>query len=154
MRFVREGIVLAALVGIAAAVAFAWPGRPSGAPPKPPDAMHPPPAWIETQTTSRWLAYGSYCWHSRPGRAACVDMLPPATRPGLPMLRTARAVGIRVHMAFRATTVSISVGGKAVAAKLDASRRVLSWQANRAGVLVIDVRGVGGDASYVGRLQL
>jgi len=57
-------------------------------------------------------------------------------------------------MAFRATTVSISVGGKAVAAKLDASRRVLSWQANRAGVLVIDVRGVGGDASYVGRLQL
>src|SRR5213592_4291796 len=86
-----------------AALAASWPGRPTTAPPKL-TQPGPPPAWIETHTTARWLAYSSYCWKTR-----CVDYLPPASRPDLPRVRVARGGVVRIHFAFVPKDVRVTL---------------------------------------------
>jgi hypothetical protein len=44
--------------------------RVSVAPRTRPQAPGPPPAWIESNAQSRWLAYGSYCWNAPARRRA------------------------------------------------------------------------------------
>jgi hypothetical protein len=143
----RALIVLAALA-VAVPAALAWPGRPAQPPPMPPNPGGPPPAWIEAQAKSAWLAYGSYCW-----KTACVDMIPPQSRPGLPAFGVKRGGTVRVHLGFPAKSVSVSLDRRAIRVKLDATRRIASWSATRGGVLTVFAR-TAGDASYVARLRV
>ena len=143
-----RALVIAAVPLTAAPVALAWPGRPSTPPPKPPGAGAPPPAWIETQTRSSWLAYGSYCW-----KTSCIDMLPPDSRPGLPAFSIVRGGTVRVHLGFSAKTISVTVDKRPVSARLDGTRRVVTWKAARGGILTVSARAAG-DASYVTRLRM
>ena len=143
-----RAFVLLAALAVAVPAALAWPGRPTKPPPKPPNAGGPPPAWIETQAKSAWLAYSSYCW-----KTACVDMIPPQTRPDLPVFGVQRGRTARVHLGFTATSVSVSLDKRAVRAKLDATKRIASWSATRGGVLTVFAR-TAGDASYVARLRI
>ena len=146
-----------ALVGLATLVlvpvALGWPGRPSTSPPKPPNPGGPPAAWIETQSKSAWLAFGSYCWTTG-GVGACVDLIPPQSRPGLPVFRVKRGRTVRVHLGFGAKSASVSVGARVVRTRLAASRRILSWSARRGGILTVFARPSAGDASYVAHLRL
>ncbi len=143
----RALVVLAALAVVVPA-ALAWPGRPALPPPKPPGAGAPPPAWIEAQAKSAWLAYGSYCW-----KTACVDMIPPQSRPDLPAFSVKRGGTIRVHLGFTARSVSVSLDKRAIRVKLDATKRIASWSATRDGMLTVSARAAG-DASYVARLRI
>ena len=143
-----RALVLVAALAVAAPAALAWPGRPTPPPPKPPNAGGPPPAWIETQAKSAWLAYGSYCW-----KTACVDLIPPQSRPDLPALAVRRGRTVRVHLGFAAKSVGVSLDKTVIRAKLDATRRIVSWSATRGGVLTVFARAAG-DASYVARLRI
>jgi hypothetical protein len=139
-----------AALSLAVPAALAWPGPPKAPPPPPPQPNGaPPPAWIETQTKSAWLFWGSYCW-----KTACVDMIPPQTRPGLPVFTANRATTIRVHLGFAAKQASITINGHAVRANLAATKRIISWPAGRAGILTVSTRAIAGDASYVARLRV
>jgi hypothetical protein len=141
--------LLAALVVVPAALG--WHGRPRTAPPKAPGG--PPPAWIETASRSAWLAFGSYCWTSG-GVGKCADMIAPQSRTDLPVVRVARGRTLRVHLGFPAKSVSVSVRGRVLPARLSSNRRVVSWRAARAGILTVFVRPTSGDASYHARLRL
>jgi len=143
-----RALVVLAVLAVAVPAAFAWPGRPTKPPPKPPNADAPPPAWIETPARSAWLAHGSYCW-----KTACVDMIPPQDRPDLPVFGVKRGRTVRVHLGFTAKSVSVSVDKRSIAMKLDTTRRIASWNATRGGVLTVFAR-TAGDASYVARLQI
>lgn len=144
---VRALILIVGLTAFAP-VALAWPGRPSSPPPKTGLAGAPPPAWIETKTKSVWLLYGSYCW-----KTSCVDMIPPETRPGLPVFTVPRGTLMRIHLGFRAKSASISVDKKPIRVKLDPTKRIISWPASRGGILMVSARAAG-DASYVARLRI
>ena len=140
--------LLVALVAFAP-VALAWPGRPTSPPPTTGTAGAPPPAWIETKTKSTWLLYGSYCWNT-----SCVDMIPPETRPGLPVFTVGRGSTVRVHLGFAAKSTSVDIDKKTVRAKLDTSKRLVSWTAGRGGILMASARASRGSASYVTRLRV
>ena len=135
-------------MAVLAPTALAWAGRPAGPPPKPPNPGAPPPAWIETQARSAWLAYGSYCW-----RTACVDMIPSDSRPDLPTFAVKRGTTLRVHLGFAATSITVSLGARTIRPTLDATKRIASWRAVRGGILTVSARGTGG-ASYVARLRV
>ena len=140
--------VVIVAVAVLTSVALAWPGRPASPPPKTGTAGAPPPAWVETKTKSAWLAYGSYCW-----KTSCVDMIPPESRPGLPVFTVARGSTVRIHLGFAARSASLSVDKKAIRAKLDPMKHIVSWSANRGGILTAFARA-SGDASYVMRLHI
>ena len=144
---VRALILLMCLTACTPA-AFAWSGRPSSPPPKTGTTGAPPPAWIETKTKSAWLLYGSYCW-----KTSCVDMIPPETRPGLPVFTVPRGALVRIHLGFVAKSASISVDKKTMRAKLEPAKRVISWHAGRGGILTVFARAAG-DVSYVARLRV
>jgi hypothetical protein len=139
--------VLAALV-FGAPAALAWSGPPKTPPPVRPLAGAPPPAWIETRTTAAWLFYGSYCWKTR-----CADLIPPETRPGLPVLTVAQGQTVRVHLGFAATSATASIDRDKIPTTFDPKARLLSWSAARAGILTVIARA-SGDASYVARLRI
>jgi hypothetical protein len=145
---VRALIILIAALAIAVPSALAWAGRPSAAPPKAPNPGAPPPAWIETKAKSAWLAYGSYCW-----KTACVDMIPPNTRPDLPAFAVKRGATVRVHLGFAAKSITVSIGNTTIRPALDATKRIASWKDTRGGILTVSARAAG-DASYVARLRV
>jgi hypothetical protein len=140
-------ILLSALV-IGISPALAWPGRPAVPPPKAPNLGAPPPAWIEAQARSAWLAFGSYCW-----KTACVDMIPPSTRPGLPTFVVRRGKVVRVHLGFSAKSIAVSIGKKSLRVTVDATKRIGSWKVTEGGILTVFARAAG-DASYVARLRV
>jgi hypothetical protein len=130
--------------------ALAWPGPPNAPSPTPPQPTGaPPPAWIETRARAAWLFYDTYCWQT-----ACVDMIPPQTRPGLPLFTVSRGVAIRVHLGFAAKSASVSVDRRPIRSTLTGARRIVSWRAGRAGILTVSARASVGDASYVARLRV
>jgi hypothetical protein len=143
-----RALVLVPTLAIAVPATLAWPGRPASPPPKPPNAGAPPPAWIETPAKSAWLAYGSYCW-----KTACVDMIPPESRPDLPTFGVARGRTVRVRLGFAARSVAVNLDKTVIRAKLDATKRIASWRATRGGILTVSGRA-SGSASYVARLRV
>ena len=145
----RRAAVLLAALSFAVPAAFAWPGAPKTPPPTPPQPGAPPPAWIETQAKSAWLFYGIYCW-----KTTCADLIPPETRPGLPVFTVLRGQTLRVHLGFAATSATATIDRRKVTAKLDASRHVVSWSTGRAGILTISARASSGSASYFARLRI
>lgn len=129
--------------------ALAWPGVPTTSPPKPPLPGAPPPAWIETQAKSSWLFYGTYCW-----KTSCITLIAPETRPGLPDLAVKRGQILRVHLGFAARSATVRIGRRKVVSKLAASRRIVFWTADTAGILTVSTRTSGGSPSYVARLRV
>jgi hypothetical protein len=146
---IRLALVAFALAAAAPALAASWPGRPASKPPKL-QQPGPPPAWIETHTTSRWLAYSSYCWTT-----VCADFLPPQSRPDLPLVRVTRGTGVRIHFAFvprdaRVTLLTARGGKRFALGKV----RIAEWTPTAAGVAVIETHAAGGSASYAARISL
>jgi hypothetical protein len=122
-------------------------GRPTTPPPKVTGVKAaPPPAWVQSGTRSVWAAFGSYCW-----RTACVDMIPPAGRPDLPVLRVSRGAVVGLHLGFVPRSVSVKVGSTKLAASYGRTK-VVTWHA-RAGIAAVNVKGPGGSASYLVRLR-
>jgi hypothetical protein len=126
-----------------------WAGRPKRDPPRL-SQQGPPPAWIETATRSKWLAYGSYCWTT-----LCVDMIPPAMRKDIPVLAVRAANAVRVHVAFVPRTASVVIlrGDRPVTLRLQ-PRQVLVWRPRVSGLALVDVRGARGSAAYLVRLRV
>lgn len=129
----------------------------SGPPATPPPevggiGVAPPPAWVEVGRRSVWATYGSYCW-TVPGKsAACVDMIPPSTRPDIARVSTVPESTVRLHLRFAPRSVRVYrlVGTKRIRVPATAARTV-AWSA-RPGVFDVEVTGAGGSASYVVRL--
>jgi hypothetical protein len=132
--------LLAALAGYALAA-------PPGPPPKPggvPGA--PPPAWIESGTAQKWLAYSSYCWTNR-----CVDYVSPEMRKDLPVLRIRRGQAVTVHLGFVPSQLSVSQGEKT---RRLVPRRTATWRPAAGVASIFAVRKAGGDASYALRIKV
>ena len=131
--------------------------EPEGAPPDPPEQPQtgPPPAWLEGDQGSRWLAYSTYCW-SGDGEGLCADYVGPSCKGEhpAPEIRAHRGERLTVHLGFDPTEVGLvflEAGGEPLA--LETAREV-SWTADRAGPFAVFARVEGGDASYVGCLVL
>jgi hypothetical protein len=81
-------------------------------------------------------------------------MIPPQTRPGLPLIKATRGTRVRIHLGFAARSPVLTVGGRRVRPSIDGSQRVITWRAASGGIVNVDVRGAGGGTSYVARLRL
>jgi hypothetical protein len=138
---------LAVLV-FAAVPRVASPSAPRTPAPPPPQPGAPPPAWIESQTRSAWLFFDSYCW-----KTSCVEMIPPETRPGLPVFTVARGETVRVHLGFVPTSATVSIDNGKIPARLDAKKRIVSWAVARAGIVRVAARAAG-SATYTARLRI
>jgi hypothetical protein len=130
--------------GLLLVQATAATGSPNPPPPKAPGAVAPPPAWLETARSDRWLAYSSFCW-----RTACVDFIPPAMRPELPRIPVRLGETVQFHLRFRLTSLKLTVGGRQY--RLPA-RRTASWRVVRSGLALLQARAASGSASYAARL--
>jgi hypothetical protein len=142
-------ILLLLLSGCAEGARADRPDPPKGNPPKLAQDG-PAPAWIETAAHVRWLAYGSYCWAT-----LCVDMIPPAMRTDIPRVAVNRGDRVRIHLAFMPREASIVLirAGKPKVTRIQ-PKRVLVWRPRNAnGVVMVDVRGRQGSASYLFRLR-
>ena len=143
----RDIAAVAALTIALAVAGAAYAGRPTAPPPKVPGvAAAPPPAWAESGSRSTWAVFGSYCW-----KTVCADMLPPAGRPDLPVLRAARGALVRLHLGFAPRSAMLTVGGSKPVV-LHPKGTVLTWRA-RAGIADIAVKAAGGSASYLVRIR-
>lgn len=151
MRAWRAGGSMALAVTVAlfaVGAAFGWPGRPHGAAPTL-DQPGPPPAWVETATTSRWLAFSSYCWNT-----TCVDMLPPTTRPDLPQITVHRRQLVRFHLGFTPQQATATVLSGSSSSRFSLPRaRTMSSRASKSGILTLELHAAAGSASYTIRVK-
>jgi hypothetical protein len=114
----------------------------------------PPPAWVELGPRSRWLAYSSYCWR-KGTKAACVDFIPPQSRPDVPTIAVRRGTRLRFRLGFRPTSVKLLLLGPGPRRTWSlAAARSTSWRAVRAGVFQLNAKGTGGSAGYAMKLRL
>ncbi len=148
MTVVLELPVLAAALLVALAPAV---GPPTAPPPRVDGtSAEPPPAWVEAGTRSRWLAYSSFCWTT-----ACVDFIPPQSRPDLPAVSAKVGTTVRFHLRFMPRTATLALlgpGGPQQQWKL-APGRVIEWRVRRGGVLLLSARASAGSAGYAIRLR-
>ncbi len=141
----------------ASAAAAGWPGPPRSPAPGL-TQQGPPPAWVETRTKTRWMAFSSYCWSAPAGattrKAVCADMIPPQSRTDLPTLIVRRGEVVRIHLAYEPRGVHLTLY-RAMSFKhyVLPPRRVLSWRAAGTGVAALDVRAAPGTASYLVRVR-
>jgi hypothetical protein len=124
------------------------PAGPPGPPPKRP-GEGPPPAWVETETGSIWLAYSTYCWGN-----TCADFVAPSCsgEQAAPRIELRRGETVRFHLDFdpnEAVLTFFAEGGEPGQVTLDQSRTP-TWQADRAGAFTVFGSGDGRDASYAG----
>jgi hypothetical protein len=125
---------------------------PSATPADPPPERPgegPPPAWVETEGGSIWLAYSTYCWGS-----TCADFVAPscAGDTSAPRVELRRGETVRFHLGFDPGEASLTFfpeGGEPDGVTLDPSRTP-AWQADRAGAFTVFAGGDGRDASYAG----
>lgn len=150
-------LLMLGVVAASAAAAAGWPGPPRS--PAPRLAQQgPPPAWVETRTKTRWMAFSSYCWSAPAGattrKAVCADMIPPQSRTDLPILGVRRGEVVRIHLAYVPRSVHLTLY-RAMSFKhyVFPPRRVLSWRAAGTGVAALDVRAAAGTASYLVRVN-
>jgi hypothetical protein len=121
-------------------------GEPTEPPPKVPGVRAaPPPAWIETRSGDRWLAFGSYCWS-----VTCVDARPVEQRTDVPRIEVARGEVVRFHLGFEPAELMLRLGSKTDRLK---PGRVASWRARGpSGAADLTARAPSGSAGYVARL--
>jgi|SRR5579884_148724 len=149
---------LLTILGVVAssAAAAGWPGPPRSPAPRL-RQQAPPPAWLETRTKTRWMAFSSYCWSAPASattrKAVCADMSPPQSRTDLPTLTVHRGEPVRIHLAYLPNGVHLTLY-RAMSFKhyVLAPRRVLSWRAAGSGIVALDVRAAPGTASYLVRV--
>jgi hypothetical protein len=125
----------------------ASPAGPPDAPPERPDEG-PPPAWVETEGGSIWLAYSTYCWDS-----TC-DFSAPSCGgdPPAPRVELRRGETVRFHLEFdpgEALLRFFPEGGEPDEVTLDPSP-TLTWRADRAGAFTVLTEGERRHASYAG----
>lgn len=109
----------------------------------------PPPAWVETPSSSSWMAYGSYCWQGE-----CVHMVPREMRDDIPTVVASAGQKITFHLGFDPSALQLSfISGDGEQIVL-AAKRDVSWTVTRWGDLDLfaDAGSPGGSASYVIRL--
>jgi len=131
-------------------------GEPSVSPPAPaaPEGPAPklgmdgpPPAWIETGSGSRWLAYSTYCW-----KTVCADYMPPrcGSRHG-PVIAVEPGERVTFHLGFEPQSVGllyIDKNGFQRPIRLEASRAT-TWQVTRPGAAWLSTTAdAGRDANY------
>jgi hypothetical protein len=146
-------LYVAAALACSAALAAPAVARP-GAPAPRSGPTSPPPAWMESSGGERWLLFSSYCWTKKGARpvASCADFIPPTMRPDLPRIVLRAGERVRLHLGFRPTTLSVTVGKRTY--RLPASATAV-WHARvPAGVATLSARGRGGSASYVARFVI
>ena len=151
--------LLLAIVVFAASPALAA-GR-SATPPRPPPRLHqqgPPPAWVETQSRSVWLAFSSYCWSQGVGSnhaAICADMIPPQSRTDLPVLSVARGRPLRFHLSFLPREVHLTLfRPRSFSHYVLQPGRIVAWHATGSGILSLEIRSASGSAAYLVRLNV
>jgi hypothetical protein len=150
-------VALAMLTAVSWALAASWPGRPKATPPR----LHqqgPPPAWVETLSQSKWMAFSSYCWSAASGsvrKAVCADMIPPQSRNDLPTLTVRRGQMLRIHLAYSPREAHVTLFHR-LSFQHDALRpgRVLAWRVAGSGVVSVDTRAASGEAAYLVRLNV
>lgn len=112
----------------------------------------PPPAWIETEGGSYWLAHASYCW-----RAQCADYVGIADRDDVPTVRVRKGEVVRFHLGFDPRELSVSLEGSNVSKTL-APGRVAEWTVPGSGGVWLFAQAApgqgGADASYVLKLAV
>lgn len=144
----RLGSILLVAVALAA---LALAGTGSAKPRTPPPGVagtpgEPPPAWFAAGARDGWLAYGSFCW-----RTACVDFLPPDRRTDVPPVRAPIGSRLSLHLGFAPRWVRVRMldTGRTYAL---VARRDTGWRVRSTGLFVVEARGAGGSASYLGRI--
>lgn len=126
-----------------------WPGPPARDPPKL-QQEGPPPAWLETNLRSTWLAFGSYCWTT-----VCADMIPPSMRKDIPTVSVKRGAPVRVHLAFVPLKANIVLlRDKSIRTLRLQPKRVLVWRPQVDGLALVDVHVGRGSAGYLVRVRL
>jgi hypothetical protein len=141
------------IAAILVAAVSAASGPPDTPPPKVGGAgVAPPPAWVEAGRRSVWATYGSYCWSSPGKSAACVDMIPPASRPDLARLAAKTGTRVRLHLGFAPRSVRVyRVSGAKRTPVASQAGRTVSWRA-RTGIFDVKATSTTGSASYLVRL--
>lgn len=113
--------------------------------------VSPPPAWIDGSGRAMWMAFGSYCWSAN-GQAACVDMIPPATRTDIATLKVRRDAKVTVHLRFKPRAANVTLRGRPL--HTVTSGTTITWRARGGGLLSLDVKATGGSASYLARIRV
>jgi len=155
MRLVLPLLILGVVA--ASAAAAGWRGPPRSPAPRL-TQQGPPPAWVETRTKTRWMAFSSYCWSAPAGartrKAVCADMIPPQSRTDLPTLIVRRGEVVRIHLAYVPRGVHLTLY-RAMSFRhyVLPPRRVIAWRAAGTGVVALDVRAAPGTASYLVRVS-
>lgn len=114
----------------------------------------PPPAWIETESGSLWLAYATFCW------AGCADYRAPVCgdERRAPTIVVRRSEVVRFHLGFEpegGVALRFFRGRKDVREIHLPSNRTPTWEVERGGPFWIDAAKTGtGSASYSGCLKL
>jgi hypothetical protein len=144
---VRRLVVLLAVLGAAAAPAWA---RPAGQPPASTVAVTraggPPAAWVATRAGERWLATASTCWR-RAGSAEILCVGPVARRAEIPRLTVRRGESVRFRLGFAPTqTPFLRIGTRTF--RLARSTAPAWRAAGTGGQAQLIVRGTRGDVVY------
>lgn len=123
-------------------------GGPTEPPPSVPGVSSaPPPAWVETNSGKRWLAFFSYCWTN-----TCVDSRPVSQRSDIPEIRVETKEAVLFHLAFVPTELVLHFGGRSLSL---ATAEVAEWRAPsrlERGIVRIVAHNDGLRAEYVARL--
>jgi hypothetical protein len=133
-----------------AAVILSGASSASAAPPGPPPTVPgvksaPPPAWIQTRSGDRWLAFSDFCW-----TFTCADSRPLAQRKDIPRIRVKRGEVVGFHLRFQPTKLAVELGAKTYPLKTE---RVVSWRVlGTSGFVTLHARKGGFRAEYVARL--
>lgn len=121
-------------------------------PAEPPPTMEgtrsiPPPAWIETRRSKRWLAFYSYCWST-----TCVDSMPAEQRTDVPQITVEQNEVVRFHLRFEPSELTLRVGTEEY--RLPA-RQTVGWRVTgRGGFLLLTAKGSPGTAGYLARIRI
>ena len=118
----------------------------------------PPPAWVESEAGSFWLAYSTYCWDR-----LCADyVLPRCGETRVPVVRVGVGETLRFQLGFEASEVVLNVGPPDGGWSSDSVRQFRldpgdrTWTVEGGDSLIslfARARG-GGDASYVACLRV
>ena len=149
-RLIPAATALACAWGVFAAAAVAVP---PGHPPKL-ERLAPPPGYLDTQGTDRWLAYSTYCWNTgSPPGGICVDYVNPDMRKDLPKITLTRGEVVRFQLEFAPTSITLQVGEQFY--KLH-PRQNAAWRVKgKGGVLVLFASDEEhGQASYTARIRI
>lgn len=145
-------IVAVALTAAGVAAAGCGADDGAGSPTSPPPTITavdsvPPPAWVETRSGRRWLAFSDFCWFT-----ACIDFRQPAERNDVPVVRVESGETIRFHLGFEPESVAIQVASARYALK---AAEVPEWRVRgRGGFATLETTGGKGRAKYLARLRV